>query len=178
VFFKSTVGDENYAKIRSMGQKTGFGLLEIVIAASIISAVIFSLSFVFLISQKLETTSSNKIRANFLAEEGLEASRFLRDKSWSTNLAALSAGTNYYLAFATTTSTWSIGAAGPDKVDNLFYRKVTTENVSRDSNDNIVSSGGTNDPDTKKINMEVAWRERGATTTVTISTYLSDIFDN
>ena len=161
-----------------MGQKAGFGLLEIVIAVSIISAVIFSLSFVFLISQKLEATSSNKIRANFLAEEGLEAARFLRDKSWSVNLASLSAGTNYYLAFAAVTSTWSIGAVGPDKIDNLFYRKVTTENVQRDSSDNIVSSGGTNDPDTKKIDVEVAWQELGATSTVMISTYLSDIFDN
>ena len=164
-----------------MNQRVGFGLLEIVIAASIISAVIFSLSFVFLISQKLETTSSNKIRANFLAEEGLEASRFLRDKSWSTNLAALSAGTNYYLAFAAPTSTWSVGATGPEKIDNLFYRKITVENVSRDpstANIESVYNSANDDPDTKKFNAEVAWQERGATTTVTISTYLSDIFDN
>ncbi len=155
--------------------------MEIVIAVSIISATIFSLSFVFLISQKLETTSSNKIRANFLAEEGLEASRFLRDKSWSLNLAGLSAGTNYYLAFAAVTSIWSIGAAGPDKIDNLFYRKITINNVSRDpSTQNIESTynPSNNDPDTKKFNVEVAWQERGATSTVTISTYLSDIFDN
>src|SRR3989344_1692365 len=164
-----------------MGQKTGFGLLEIVIAASIISAVIFSLSSVFLISQKLETTSSNKIRANFLAEEGLEALRFLRDKSWSANLAGLLAGANYYFVFATTTSTWSVGAAGSDKIDNLFYRTITLENISRDPSTGDIESAynpANDDPDTKKFNASVAWQNRGATSTITISTYLSDIFDN
>lgn len=164
-----------------MGQKAGFGLLEVVIATAIIGATIFSLSFVFLISQKLESTSSNKIRANFLAEEGLEALRFLRDKSWSANAALLSAGTNYYIAFATTTSAWSVGAVGPDKIDNLFYRKITTENVSRDPSTNNIESvynPANNDSDTKKFNVEVAWLERGATSTMMISTYLSDIFNN
>lgn len=156
----------------------GFGLLEIVIAVSIISATIFSLSFVFIISSRLEGESLNKTRANFIAEEGLEALRFLRDKSWSANLGGLAAGTTYYLSFATTTSTWSIGTLGSE-IDNLFLRKVTVENVSRNSSDDIVNSGGTQDPDTKKINVSVEWLERGATTTLTtVSTYLSDLFDN
>lgn len=155
----------------------GFGLLEIVIAVSIISATIFSLSFVFLIASRLETMSLDKIRANFIVEEGLEAMRFLRDQSWATNLGGLSAGTTYYLAFATTTSTWSVGTNGSE-IDKLFLRKITAENVCRNGSYDIVSSCGTLDPDTKKINVSVEWLERGSTTTISASTYLSDIFDN
>lgn len=156
----------------------GFGLLEIIIAVSIISATIFSLSFVFLIAGKLEVESLNKIRANFIAEEGLEALRFLRDKSWSDNLSAPAPGTTYYLSFNAVSSLWSINTSGPGLVDNLFSRKVTVENVYRNSSDDIVSSGGTLDPDTKKFNVSVEWQERSAALAVNISTYLSDIFDN
>ncbi|MDP3934715.1 MAG: hypothetical protein Q8Q46_00605 [Candidatus Giovannonibacteria bacterium] len=158
----------------------GFGILEIVIAVSIISATIFSLSFVFIMASRLESESLNKIRANFIAEEGLEAMRFLRDQSWAANLGSLSAGTTYYLAFTTTTSTWSAGTNGSE-IDNLFLRKVTAENVSRDpSTQNIESiyNAANNDPDTKKINVSVEWQERSATKMVNISAYLSDIFDN
>ena len=169
----------NYAKINLMPKNKGFGLLEIVIATAIISGTIFSLSYVFLISNKLAAESSNKIRAIFLAEEGLEALRALRDRSWTSNLSVLNTSTTYYLSFATTTSIWSIGTANPGFVDGLFARTVSIENVNRDpATDNIVSSGGTNDPDTKKFNVSVAWSERTGTTTIIVSTYLTDMFDN
>ena len=155
----------------------GFGILEIVIAVSIISATIFSLSFVFIVASKLETISLDKIRANFIAEEGLEAMRFLRDQSWAANLGALLDGPTYYLSFATTTSVWSVGTNGSE-IDKLFLRKVTLENVYRNGSDDIISSGGTVDPDTKKINVSVEWLERGATTSISASAYLSNIFNN
>lgn len=161
-----------------MSQKRGFGLLEIVIAAAIISGTMFSLSYVFLISNKLAVVSSDKVRANFLAEEGLEALRLLRDAGWASNIAGLNAGTNYYLSFNAITSAWSISASNPGYIDNLFTRTIAVENVNRDANDDIASAGGTNDPGTKKINVSVAWSERGSSMTVTVSTYLTDIFDN
>jgi len=158
--------------------KRGFGLLEIVIASAIVSITLFSLSFVFVLSARLEAQSISKVRANFLAEEGLEAMRFLRDKGWDANLGSLSAGINYYLSFATTTADWSIGMPYPGFIDGFFSRRVTVEAVNRDSSDDIVTSGGVLDPNTKKINIEVSWSSYGATTTATLSTYLSDVFNN
>ena len=156
----------------------GFGLLEIVIASAIVSITLFSLSFVFVLSGRLEAQSIGKVRANFLAEEGLEAMRFLRDKGWGANLAPLAAGTNYYLSFATSTADWSVGTAYPGFIDGLFHRRITVEAVNRDGSDDIVTSGGALDPNTKKINIEVSWYGQGATTTATLSTYLSDVFNN
>lgn len=160
-----------------MSKNRGFGLLEIVIATAIISGTLFSLSYVFLISNKLAAESGNKVRANFLAEEGLEALRLLRDASWTSNLSELNINTTYYLSFDTAASAWSIGASSQAFIDGLFARTVTVENVNRDANDNIASSG-TNDPDTRKFNVSVAWSERAGTTTVIVSTYLTDMFDN
>ena len=156
----------------------GFGVIEVLIASGIIGATIFSLYYVFVLGTRLSVDAGNKISANFLAEEGLEAARFLRDSSWTDNISGLVSGTAYYLSFDKINSAWSITAGAQAPVDGTFYRKLTVENVSRDSNDNIVSSGGTLDPGTKKINIEVAWANRGATSTILLSTYLTDMFDN
>lgn len=171
--------DGIYAKIRTMPKNKGFGLLEIVIASAIVAGTIFSLSFVFLISHKLAAESSNKVRANFLAEEGLEAMRLLRDQSWSANLAGLNAGTNYYLSFVPPTSIWGVGVSSSGLIDNLFERIIAVEDVNRDpATDDIVTTDGVNDPDTKKINVSVSWSERSGMSTITVSTYLTDMFDN
>lgn len=158
--------------------KRGFGLLEIVIAISLISGTIFSLAFVFLIAGKLETRASNQIRANFLAEEGIEALRFLRDKGWSANLASLNTSTTYYILFNSGSLNWSTSASNPGFIGSLYARSFTIASVNRDASDNIVSSGGTLDPNTKEFRVSVSWQERGVYSTTTVSTYLTDIFQN
>lgn len=159
-------------------RSSGFGIIEIVIAAAIIGTAIFSLFNVFVLANRLSGEAGDKISANFLAEEGLEAVRYLRDDGWTKNIAGLSAGTNYYLSFDKNTSRWSMGTVNPGTIDGTFTRVFTVENVSRDSSDNIVSSGGTNDPDTKKINVSITWSERGSTQTLTLSTYLTNFNNN
>jgi len=44
----------------------------------------------------------------------------------------------------------------------------------RDSNSNIVESGGTNDPNTKKVTVTVSWEERGRDHKLEIFTYLTN----
>jgi Tfp pilus assembly protein PilV len=159
-------------------RNVGFGIIEILVAAAIISTAIFSLFNVFVLANRLSGEAGNKIRANFLAEEGLEVLRYLRDDSWSRNLAGLTAGTSYYISFNSGTSQWSIGTTNPGVIDSIYTRVITLENVSRDSSDNIVSSGGTNDPNTKKFNASMTWSERGAIQTLLLSTYLADSHSN
>ena len=174
-----------YVKIKLMGptslklrRPSGFGLLEIVIAVSIIGAVVFALSSVFLMSNKLETRASNQIRATFLAEEGLEILRFLRDESWSGHLANLNIATTYYLSFNAADSARKIITSNPGLIDGLFALSFVVEAVNRDVSDNIVTSGGSPDANTKKFSVSVSWQERGVYSTTTLSTYLSDIFAN
>ncbi len=156
----------------------GFGVIEILVAAAVIGTVIFSLFNVFVLADRLSEEAGDKIRANFLAEEALEVVRYLRDRSWEDNISNLNTGTSYYLAFSGATSRWSIGTSNPGLIDGLFTRTVTVENVSRDSNDDIVLAGGTDDPKTKKINVTVSWTERGAPQSLMLSIYLTDIYLN
>jgi prepilin-type N-terminal cleavage/methylation domain-containing protein len=59
----------------------GFGLIEVVIGAAIITVFLAAAINVFATSHRLESELIRKIEAQYLAEEGIEVARFLRDSS-------------------------------------------------------------------------------------------------
>jgi len=89
----------------------GIGSLEVLIGAAIIISGILALIVVFNSFFSFALANDENVRAAYLGEEALEAMTFLRDGSWSTNIASLSTTTAYYL-------TWNSGA--------LTWRTTTT----------------------------------------------------
>ena len=135
----------------------GLSLVEVVIASAIILAAVLVLLGVHSLYLKVALSNSNTVKAAYLAEEGIENVRFLRDSGWTTNISNLT---------STTTS-----------VDG-FVRVVTLATVRRDASGDIVTSGGSIDLNTKLVTSSVSWWAVTATTTKSISTYLTDIYDN
>lgn len=150
----------------------GFGLIEIIVGSAILTISLAAVSTYFQKSLQFNQDNKKIVQASFLLEEGLEVVKFFRDTSW-LNIFGLTADTSYYLNFNGTK--WATSTSNVF-VDNLFERKLVINNVSRDANDDIVSSGGTNDADTKKATISVSWRGRNGTTTKSISTYITNIF--
>ena len=152
----------------------GFGLLEIVIGLSLISVSFFALFLVSQMSLKVSGENLNIVKASFLAEEGLEAIRVFRDSGWDTYIGALNVDSDYYFEFngitwlSTTTNAY---------IDGIFERKFVLSSVYRNAADDI-SVSGTPDPNTKKITVFISWLTRSGTTTRSISTYLSNLFEN
>lgn len=161
-------------KIFPAHRKNGLTLVEVVIAAAIILAAVVTLLGVHTLYLKTALSNGNSVKAAYLAEEGIEAIRFLRDSSWSANIATLSLNTDYGVVLpgdmwqATTTNT-SIGD---------FQRTIRLSAVYRDINDDIVSSGGSLDPNTKLLVSTVSWAANGTTTSKSISTYLTNLWKN
>lgn len=150
----------------------GFGLIEIIVGSAILTISLIAVSTYFQKSLQFNQGNKKIVQAGFLLEEGLEVVKFFRDTSW-VNISGLTSGTSYYLNFDGTK--WATSTSNVF-VDNLFERKLVINNVSRDANDDIVSSGGTNDADTKKVTLFVSWKGRVGTTTESISTYITNIF--
>ena len=154
--------------------KEGLGLLEVVIASAIFSIFIFGMMSVFSLSLNASNDNIKKTKAIFLLEEGVEATRILRDLSWSSNIATLTTGFDYFLIFSsnvwdtTTTNTF---------IDNDFERKVVLNDVYRDGNDDIASSGVI-DPDIMEVVVSVSWLGRKGTTTRSVSTYMTNFLQN
>lgn len=146
----------------------GFGFIEAVISAGIATIIITGMLAMFQSYVRAALHLPERVQASFLAEEGLEALRSIRDKEWE-DFGELS-GTGY-LSFGE--SGWQ-ATATPEYVEGML-RSFNVSNVSRGAGDDIVLSGGVNDPLTKKAEVTVAWQEGGATTTLSLATYFADI---
>ena len=87
-----------------------FVLVEALVAAAILTTVLASANAAFLLSVRSGSQNTTEVQATYLAEEGLEAVRVMRDSAWS-NISSQTSGTPFYLAFdgtawsATTTDT-------------------------------------------------------------------------
>lgn len=166
---------------------SGFTIIEVLVACSIISISMFALMQTASKGLRLSIYALNKSQASLLLEEGAEAVKSIRDNNWAT-INGLSLNTPHYLFFNTSTKLWTLDSANTVSlsghiptypIDGVFRRTVVVEPVCRDSNDDILDSCGILTPDlrTKKINVNVTWSLFGVLETKSLSLYISDIFN-
>jgi Tfp pilus assembly protein PilV len=161
---------KNFAKKLKM--KRGFMMVEILVATSIMVIIVLATMTVVQKGLSVSHQSLHVTQASFLLEEGANAVRISRDNAWS-NISNLSTSTTYYPTF--TGGTWILSTT-PNQVD-AFTRTVTISAVNRDAGTgDIVSSGGTLDPGTKLVTVNVSWLESGQTVSKNLSFYISNIF--
>lgn len=153
----------------------GFTMVEAVVTIAISVGVLLSAIGAFTLTLHSALANTARVQAAFLEEEGLEAVRILRDNSWSANIAPQSTASPFYLAY--NGSTW-VATSTNTYIDATFERKVQFASVSRDANQDIVSSGGSVDPTIRKVTVTVSWKQGAATSSHSLSTYLTNIFSN
>ena len=156
-------------------RKKGFVLVEALVTAAILSFVLAGTIGGFLLSLQRSFENGAAVQATFLAEEGIEALHVMRDNGWDANIAPLASGSTIYLEFNGTT--WQATTTN-NYIDGIFERVVNITEVRRDSAHDIVESGGTVDPGTKKIVSSVSWLAGRGTTKKKPSAYLTNIFSN
>lgn len=153
----------------------GVTLIEALIATSIIMAFLVALVSVHNTYLSSSLSDLFEVKATYLAEEGMEAVKGLRDASWTNNIASQANDTSYYLAFSN--GAWTLTTT-PLLIDSKFSRTVRFSSVGRDSSSDIVTSGGTSDPNTRKVTVVVSWPLGETTATRSIETYITNIFSN
>jgi prepilin-type N-terminal cleavage/methylation domain-containing protein len=157
-----------------LSNNKGFGLMEIVVAVAIASIALYGMSETARMSFRYINDATKKVQAAFLMEEGVEVVKIFRDTGWSTNIESLGTSTPYYLTFSA--GTWQSSSVNTF-VDDTFERKFQLDPVIRNASDDIAASG-TIDPDTLKLTVTVSWRSGSATTSQSISTYITNLFQN
>lgn len=153
--------------------KKGSGLVEVVVAISIILLVLSSIYGVHIFYVKTVFSNLNKVRATFLLEEGIEAVKLIRDQDWD-NIANLSVDEDLFLVFSG--SFWQTTATNTF-VDNFFERKFVLERVMRENSGIISPSGGSYDDDTRKVTVTVSWINDAATSSRSVSTYITNFLE-
>jgi prepilin-type N-terminal cleavage/methylation domain-containing protein len=147
-------------------KKSGFTLVEVVIAIAIFSIFSTGITYLSLDTLQADEKIEDGNLALLYAQEGLEAARQMRDM----NFLLLENGDH---GLDLTSDVWSFIPA-PERVDSYYDRTVSVEDVYRDVNNDIAATG-TLDPDAKLITSTIEWNHRGLfPKSVELSTYLSN----
>lgn len=161
-------------KQNNLKNNKGVSLIEVIIASSIISLFMISISSVYGNFLQLSLENTYKTQAVFLLDEGVEAMKTIRGYSW-VSIASSTVNTDYYIVWQD--NKWQ-STTTANIIDNIFVRKYTVDNVYRDpSNLNIVYTGGVLDTNSRIINMDVSWNYKRGTTTKKISFYIFNIYE-
>lgn len=117
-------------------KQSGITLVEVLVGISIVTVSLVAIGFS--ITSYVEARAALLIdtKAMYLAEEGYETLRAIRDTDWDT-LDVLAVNTSHYLDISTTTIAVS---ATPEIIDLDFERWFIVREVYRNATDDIVSS--------------------------------------
>lgn len=154
----------------------GSVLVEIIVGSAIIALAIVGITSAFNTYLNYALSNQKNIQSAYLLEEGLEVFSFFRDQSWS-NVSKLSTTTTYYLVFLESPTNHWATTTTPQYVDGQFLRSFTISDVKRDVNDDIAVSG-TYDSNIKMITASIDYFQGHGTTTKSISTYISNLYNN
>ena len=153
----------------------GFGLIEILVVAAMISVALIGFGEVARISLRLLQDEKAAMEASFLIQEGFEGVRALRDQSWNSNISTRPSGTNHFLSAAW--GSWALGTTVQPNINGKYFRTLVFESVNRDGNDRIAAAGS-NDAGTRKLTVTVSWKNRNATSSVSAAGYITNFLQN
>lgn len=157
--------------MRSSAQ-SGVSLIEVITGVAIITIILVAIGFAVQTYVAARTTLLVNLKATYLAEEGYEIIRSLRDENWNT-IDALPVNTTRYLSVSTTTRAIT---TTPEVIDTNFRRSFKLQSVYRNSNDDIVAStapGAALDSETREVEMSVS----GPNGTTTFEAILTNLYN-
>lgn len=158
----------------SIQKQRGFGLVEMLIGAAVLSTSLLGISSFFQKTLEVSSLTQSAVQGDYLLEEGVEVVKLFRDAGYANKIAKLSTTTPTYLAWDGTN--WATSTTNVF-INGKFERRINVSEVKRNASEDI-SETGTLDPSTRLVTVSVAWNIKGATTTRTIQTYITNIFNN
>lgn len=163
--------------LHKLKNKKGFSLVEVLVGSSIIC-----LSLILIVNleagiSKIGLSSTGRVQAGMLAEEGVTAIQNIRNSSWQ-NISSLNNGVEYGLVWNDTLNSW-VSTTTISSIDNNFVRTFTLSEVRRDAvSFDIVTSGGVIDLGTRKFTVNISWNSGFGTSTKTMTSYIYNIYNN
>lgn len=157
-------------------KQKGFGLIEIILAATIAIVVFLSVESYLNFSLKVAAEDVSQTEALYLAKSLLEQARGVRDENdgWENNISSLALDSPYYFqASGTSPEKWAPVSGNQTVGKYTIWFDVSS--VERDAgNGNIVASGGVIDGNTLKFTSHVSWSERSGAKHIDLFEYLTN----
>lgn len=160
-------------KIFNFNPRPGQLLVELLMAIGLSAIILPALLTGFVTSREGKAQETQRLKSVALVREAEDAVRNVKNKANNWSTFALN-GTFHP---AISGSSWSL-VLGSEVVDS-FTRQIVISDVNRDSSGNIVTSGGTVDPSTKKVVITVSWatpHSSSNSSTLYLSRYSSAVY--
>lgn len=130
----------------------GQSIIEFIIAVAILAIIAGSTVTVILGAFSTTRLAEEETQATFFATEGIEAVQSIRNQNWD----GLVNGDPHGLTKSGGIWTFFGTSDDPDGTGK-FTRTIAIADVQRNSEGKIVESGGTVDPDSKKVTSTITW---------------------
>lgn len=148
----------------------GFSLAELILAIAIFASASSMLVYLVIDSTRTLENIYTRASATQLVEEVYNSIVILKEDAWF-NIARYTGDGEKYIQF--NSGTYEVLDGRGSREDMTYY--FTVDNVMRDTLRNIVTEGGTLDPHTRLITINVSWSDRLNTShTVTSKIYMND----
>lgn len=167
---------------RHSGSNAGISIVELLVGAAILTMSLSALLGFLVFALSTTSFLKQQTEAFTLGEGAGEALKNFRDGTlWNVDdpqnqydgLGKASTGVAYHLGLSLDVPPrWQLLLG--TETTGIFTRSIVLENVQRDVNSNIVSTGGIDDPNTKKVTVTVSWAAKTKTQEVTIVSYLTN----
>jgi len=148
----------------------GFSLAELILAIAIFASASSMLVYLVIDSTRTLENIYTRASATQLVETVYNSIVILKEDAWF-NIARYTGEGEKYIQF--NSGTYEVLDGRGSREDMTYY--FTVDNVMRDTLRNIVTEGGTLDPHTRLITINVSWSDRlNASHTVTSKIYMND----
>lgn len=131
----------------------GYGLIEIIVAVSLFATIATVGIIVIVGSFTTNRLGEEHTQASLFAQEGIEAARSMKNQGWNSVFLATDCSAGCGVSSGGGSWLWS----GSQNAWENLSRIITVEEVLRDGSGTIVTSGGTADPDTRRVVSTVTW---------------------
>jgi type II secretory pathway pseudopilin PulG len=149
----------------------GYSLVELLVAIGLFSVMMPLLFAGFIASRDGKPQQKNRVQAALLTQEAVEAVRVVRERGWEE--FALDGA--FHPMVDEIEGTWIL-SPGIETIGD-FSRQIIIEPVLRNDQGDIVLFGGTPDPSSKKVTVEISWNQPLVSSVVS-TLYITRYLDN
>jgi hypothetical protein len=153
----------------------GISIVEIIIAAGIIAVSVTGIAGAIQIYSKIVYQNTRQSQAVLMLDEGAEAIQYMRDMGFQTYIEPLNIGEDYSIYW---NGTGYELATTTILLPYDMTRTVAFAEVRRDGSDQIVTSGGSIDLNTKKAIITITWPYKNETKTLVSEMLIHNTYEN
>lgn len=152
----------------------GFAIVEAIVGLGMTAMLLVALQTLVLQTITITDKNTRQLRGLLYAREAVEVARDLEQSNWTAFPATCPSGAPGEYHPAGIGGTWNL-AAGQETLETAYTRLMSVEAVYRSQAafpNEIVSSGGICDENTKKVIVTVSWQEKGTPLSIVLATYV------